>query len=454
MDHSTSFLYPFQAEDVAKLRDRKSVLIANEMGTGKTYEAIALDLLHRDEGKGPTLVIAPLTVLPMWEDHYKELAPHLRTIVIDPRKRGDFLAALKKQSADVFILHWDVLRIIKKELQGIWFLHIIADEVHRAKNRKAQQTRALKLLKAAYRSGLSGTPVINRPHDLWSILHWLYPREWTSYWRFYESFVDYELIYPQGYHKVLGPKNEKELLRTIRPYYTRRKKKDVLQDLPDKYYTKLWVELLPKQRKAYDEMKKDMITWLSTQEETTLPLVAPVVIAQLIRLQQLAAAYVSFDEEYNTILSEPSAKLDVLMQILEDNPDEQVVIFTQFKQLVRLACERFTRAGIPFSIITGDIKAKDRRTAVADFQNCKTRVFIGTIGAGGEGITLTAASTVIFLDRDWSPARNAQAEDRLHRIGQKEAVQVVDIMAKNSIDIARFKKLEMKKDWIRRILGD
>ena len=191
-----------------------------------------------------------------------------------------------------------------------------------------------------------------------------------------------------------------------------------------------------------------------SQEETTLPLVAPVVIAQLIRLQQLAAAYVSFDEEYNTILSEPSAKLDVLMQILEDNPDEQVVIFTQFKQLVRLACERFTRAGIPFSIITGDIKAKDRRTAVADFQNCKTRVFIGTIGAGGEGITLTAASTVIFLDRDWSPARNAQAEDRLHRIGQKEAVQVVDIMAKNSIDIARFKKLEMKKDWIRRILGD
>lgn len=464
-------LYPFQEEDVQKLLDRKSVLIANEMGTGKTYEAIALDVLRREvmDRHAKTLVVAPLTILEStWLDHYQELAPHLRPIVIDTKNRRPFLNALKSDDYDVYILHWEALRIIENQLREIIWFHIIADEAHRAKNRKAQQTRSLKRLRTGFRTALTGTPVMNKPPDIWSILNWLYRDQWRSYWRFYERYVHYEIKYPHGYHEMKGPKNVEELRSIIEPYFTRRTKKEVLPDLPDKYYTRIVVDLTPKQRKAYDQMKKEMIAWLETQDGTK-PLPAPVVIAQLIRLQQFSLAYA--DIVYSTtasveegapqgssggsvILTEPSSKLDALFQIIEDNPDESLVIFSQFKQAISLVEARLDRGGIGYVRITGDDSTAARRRAVDDFQSGSASIFVGTIGAGSEGITLTRSSTVIFLDRDWTPARNAQAEDRLHRIGQKSAVQVIDIMSRNTVDQYRFAKLEMKKEWIRRMIDD
>jgi SNF2 family DNA or RNA helicase len=462
--HLPGFLFPFQRQDVFKLRDRKAVLIANEMGTGKTYEAVALDLIHRDEwgrtktlqqrSKALTLVVAPLTVLVTWQEHFNTLAPHLKTFTMDARDRGAFLRDLSAELSDVYIVHWDALRLIKSELKAKWFLHIIADEVHRIKNRKAQQTQALKIVRGTFRSGLSGTPITNKPNDIWSILDWLYPRAFGSYWKFYERYVNYEIIYPQGYHKILGPKNEGELRAEMDSFFVRRKKVEVLKDLPDKYYSRLVVDLDPKQRRAYDQMRKEMVAWLEQQDKTR-PLVAPVVIAQLIRLQQLAAAYVGFDQsakQTSVVLIEPSSKLDALMQIVEDNPNESIVVFSQFRQLIDLAESRLVGAGTSSVKITGDVSGLDRSAAVARFQSGQARIFLGTIAAGGEGITLTRSSTVVFLDRDWSPARNSQAEDRLHRIGQKEAVEVIDIVAKNTVDLGRFAKLELKKEWIRKLL--
>jgi len=464
------WLLPFQADDVRKLVDRRAILLANEMGTGKTYEAIALDLIRRQNQQRvglthtspKTLVVAPLTILETtWERTYNLLAPELRTIVVNPKARGVFLSALKSDEYDVYILHWDVLRIIKEQLRDIYWFHIIADEAHRAKNRKAQQTRALKTLKTAWRSALTGTPVMNKPQDLWSILNWLYRENWTSYWNFYKRYVDYVVI-DAGYHIIRGPKNEDALRQSIAPYFVRRTKKEVLKDLPDKYYTAIEVELLPKQRKAYDQMKKEMIAWLETQDGTK-PLAAPVVIAQLIRLQQFALAYadVSYDGETGSgrvTLTEPSAKLDALFQIIDDLgeglPDEPLVIYSNFKQAIYLVEQRLKDRGLEYCRITGDDSGEVRRHAVDNFQAGVSNIFLGTIGAGSEGITLTRSSTVIFLDRDWTPARNAQAEDRLHRIGQDEAVQVIDIVAKRTVDQYRMKRLEMKKEWIRRMLDD
>lgn len=462
------FLYDFQAEDVMKLSGQKSVLIANEMGTGKTYEAIALDMLMRkdwdetptisEKARPLTLVVAPLSVLPSWEEHFADLCPVLRTCVVDPKNRALLLDSLRGEpDHDVYIVHWDVLRIIQDDLRKKHFLHIIADEAHRAKNRKAQQTRALKSLHGSYRTALTGTPVMNKPEDLWSILNWLYRYQWSSYWKFFEKYVEYEIVYPQQFRKVLGPKNEAELKRLMSPFTTRRLKKDVLKDLPEKYYTRVYVDLDAKQRKAYDEMRKDMIAWLETIRGEE-PLVAPVVIAQLTRLQQLASAYVTLvgtdgpTSGPSVRLTEPSSKVSALMDILEDNPDEPVVVFSRFKQLIGLVEHRLAKAGIEYVRITGDDSDVDRRKAIADFQAGRVRVFLGTIGAGSEGITLTAASTVVFLDRDWTPARNAQAEDRLHRIGQKNAVQVIDIIARNTVDYGHHQKLELKKEWIRRML--
>lgn len=471
-------LFPFQAEDADALEDRKAVLLAWEMGTGKTYAGIELDLRHRLEreqngfGKQPTLVVAPLSTLKTtWETHFNDLASHLKIFVIDTKKKAAFTRAIKDQTADVYICHWEALRILDaKVMNTTMFGHIIADEVHRAKSRKAQQTRALKKLRGRFKTALSGTPVTNKPYDLWSILNWLYPQQYRSFWRFYENYCNYEIMYPHGYHKFLGPKNELELLTEISPFYRRHLKlsqccdhhpNGVQPDLPEKYYSRIWVELGPKQRKAYNQMREDMIAWLGTQDET-IPLIAPVAIAQLVRLQQLSVAYASItyesdgDEGMSSIvqLTEPSSKLDALMEIIKDNEEEQIVVFSQFKGAINLAAERLRRAKIDFVTITGDVPANQRPIAIDKFQSKQARVFLGTIGAGGEGITLTAASTVIFLDRDWSPAKNAQAEDRLHRIGQQNAVHVIDIMSYDTVDLGKDAKLELKKDWIRRILGD
>lgn len=462
-------LFPFQREDVVALRDRKSVLLAWEMGTGKTFAGMALDLEHRDDSPlTKTLVVAPLSVTHSWEWHF-ETYTDLKVYKIDPKRRDEFIKALS-MDYDVYVLHWEALRILKPQLLKIKWLHVIADESHRAKNRKAQQTRALKKIPTAFKTALTGTPVTNKPYDLWSQLNWLYPTEFRSFWRFYETYCDYTIEYPHGYHKFKGPKNEQQLLDTIRPYYRRHLKLEqccdhhpqgVQPDLPPKYYTDIWVDLHPKQRKAYDEMRKDMISWLETQDGT-VPLVAPVVIAQLIRLQQLSVAYASITSSLESDgsmshiveLTDPSSKIDALMQILEDNEEEQIVVFSQFKKVINLAAQRLQGTAIPYVTITGDVAHSERASAIDQFQAGSARVFLGTIGAGGEGITLTAASTVIFLDRDWSPAKNAQAEDRLHRIGQENAVQVIDIIARDTVDLGRRQKLELKKDWIRRILGD
>ena len=588
------------------------------------------------------------------------------------------------------------------------------------KNRKTQQTRALKKLKVKYRRALTGTPIINRPDDLWSILNWLWPRNYTSYWRFFAQYVD-AIKHTQGYctapqceeegayHQrawveIKGPKNVPRLRKELEPFMLRRLKKDVLKDLPDKYYctpletpilmadlsfksigdvvpgdvvmgweeaqqrgqnrqlvpakvisvgrkqgtllkahlksgssvrctpdhiwrngrwgspmwttlkplregklpalsklcdlprelspeekkAALWlggildgegsfhrmrqwsvfqspkanpevhariknvldmlgipytqsvrpegdnfrfphnrdvalkiltwcepvkngellhhlmssgftrddvmsiepepgehevawletttgnyvawgyasknstikVELPPKQRRIYKEMQKAMLAWVGEGENEPVP--APVAIAQLTRLRQFAAAYAQIDWVVDpdtgmrvpdkVTLMEPSVKLDALMDIIDGLGNEQIVVFSQFAQMVELACSRFTKAGIPFGKITGAVTGEARREAIESFQRGDTKVFISTIQAGGAGITLTRASTVAFLDRSWSPADNWQAEDRCHRHGQTNAVHCIIIQARDTVDEVIEDRLTLKKSWIRQIL--
>lgn len=457
-------LFGFQQEDVDKLAPQMNVLNANEMGTGKTYEAIELDNLRREglplgpRQRASTLVVAPLTILEdVWQTHFEELTDLPVTVVAPKARDGSWMDfKLGQQGHGVFCVHWEGLRLMPELAEHGW-LHVIADEVHRAKDRKAQQTRHLKLIKdVRFKTAMSGTPVVNRPDELWSILNWLYPRRYGSYWAFYNRYVEYEMVRARGgrwVKKVLGPKNEDQLLAEIAPFYVRRLKEDVLKDLPPKYYTVMHVDLTPTQKRAYTMMRDDMLAWIGEQESELLA--APVVIAQLTRLQQFADAYAEWDPETKRVrLAEPSAKLDALIEVLDEAGDTSTVVFTRFKSLVRLLGKRLDSKAIPWVAFTGDTPQDERSRVVSRFQKGHARVFVGTIAAGGVGITLHRASRVVFLDRDWSPALNAQAEDRLHRIGQENAVQVIDIMARGTVDAGRNQKLELKKSWIRRMLGD
>lgn len=445
-------LFPFQRAAVDKLFAIKSVLIGDDMGLGKTHEAIALDLMRRAQFpnlKLKTLVVCPLAMVSTWTKAWFQWAPDLRILPINNKDRQFFINQLNENFPDVYICHWPSLRLMP-ELKDVKWFHVIADEAHSIQNRKSKQSIALKEIPAGYKSALTGTPAYDKPDDLWSILNWLYPKYWSSYWQYYNEHVMFTNF--NGYKSIIGVNNPEKLHAEMEQFYVRRKKEDVLSDLPEKYYTQIDVELTPVQRRAYDSMKNDMLAWIGQNEH--LPVVAPVVIAQLTRLQQFACAFAEWDDvKEKMILSDPSSKLDAVMEIIEST-DHQVVVFSQFAQVVKLLGKRLDKAGITNGLFIGETPADVRARLISDFQDGKVQVFVGTIAAGGVGITLTAANTVIFTDRSWSNALNLQAEDRCHRIGQNSGVQIIDIIATGTIDAKRIRGIQQKWEWIKRLVGD
>jgi SNF2 family DNA or RNA helicase len=492
--------YKHQVECVEKLAKvtLPSRLVADDMGLGKTLEALLIDNELRAPRlypgltgsalpmyKRPTLIIAPKAV------HYDAWVPAIRDTfdcwdeealdrnieVIDPKNRGKLVARLKgKDNWPCFVIvHYEALRLVP-ELRDVKWFHIIADEVHRAKNRKSQQTHFLKMLQTFYKTGLSGTPADDKPQDFWSVANWLYPKEFSSYWKFINTFctIDNGGVGRGGntFKKVTGVNREAmpRFHQQISSWYIRRTKDSVGIDLPEKYYTQYAVDLYPGQRKAYDQMKRDMIAWIGEHEET--PLTAGVVVAQLVRLQQFALASVEFEQVYVQLepahgggearrgikpkvkLIDPSAKLDRLEELIDGNPNEPLVLFSQSRSMVDLAVARLRARGITAMPYTGTVSQPDRDRAVQLFQRGDVQVLAGTIHAGGEGITLHRASTVVFLDRAWNPTRNKQAEDRLHRIGQKNPVQVIDIIARDTVDMGRLQRIASKWEELLYLLGD
>lgn len=429
-----------------------------------------------------TLVVAPLSVVFSWEDHFQDWNPSLVVKVIDRKDRDSFIKSFQNREADVFICHWDALRLMVKQMQDVRWFHIIADEAHRMKNRKAQQTTALKKLPTLHKLALTGTPADNRPDDIWSILNWLYPRTWTSYWSFFRRYVvsnyhtaslagcsleDCFMVHKNAYREILGVRNPKEFQREIAPYYIRRLKDDpeVDLELPERLPPqKLWVDLHPQQRRTYNEMRKNMLSWIGRHEDE--PIAAPIVVAQLVRLQQFAGAYARLElakvrtrdgevvEKQVLRLAEPSSKLDALMELIKDNEEKKFVVFSQSRQLMELFAARMDSSHISYSLFTGNTPQKDRGTLVAKFQSGDSRVFAGTVSAGGVGLTLTAASVVVFTDRHPNPGVNKQAEDRLDRIGQRNHIQVIDLVARDTMDQQRLDQVEMKWTTIKQLLGD
>jgi SNF2 family DNA or RNA helicase len=456
-------LYPFQDDDVEKILKQRAGAIGSEMGTGKTHEAIAIDEEWWKKGAPPTLVIAPLNTHEQWQEKYALQSPAADVTLIDRKNRGLFTEDIRKRRGDVFIMHYEALRLMP-ELAGLQFNTIIADEVHRAANRKAVQTRALKKLHTNHKLAMSGTMSGDAPQNLWSILNWLWPEFYRSYWSFVKHYLVTETQYPQGYQKIVGVKNVDSLKEQMSPWFVRHLKKEACCDnhpegvmswLPEKQYDILWVDLTPTQRRVYEEMRKNMVAWVNEHEDS--PLVAQVVIAQMTRLSQMALATPTIDETTGRVLLDaPSSKIDAVKELILDAGQKQFAVWTSSKQAAYLAAKEFEASGISSRVLSGDTKQHDRRPMVNGFVGGDYQVFVGVIQAGGEGVDglQHATDTAIFLDRAWSTIRNQQAEDRTHRDGTKDGAYVIDVLARNTLDWGRKQRLDTKWSWIKQILGD
>lgn len=437
-------LYDFQQQDVEKLTPVRSAILANDMGTGKTVTTVVLDLEKRriwDKAIPPkTLVVCPLGVIQTWEKHFNKWAPNLKVYAADNRSPVDFMMAVELGFYDVYIVNYAGMRNMENLNKHPWF-HVILDEAHALQDRNSQQSKAAKKILAYYKTALSGTPSWHRPDDFFGILNWCYPKRWYDY-------DQYVKTYTRGKNKI---QNQELLQHEISGFFVARRKADVLKDLPPKVYAEIEVGLGEKQRRAYDSMARQMRAMVGEKENQ--PISVPNALVQIGRLQQFSAAYGTMIEN-QLVLSDPSAKLDKTMELIH-KAHGQVVVFSQYEQVIRLLEQRLKAQHITHGIYTGKVPKLRRDEVERDFQSGKLQVFAGTMKTGGQGLTLTAASRMIRIDREWVEALNEQAVDRIHRIGQTAPkVQIGDLVAVNTVDRWRINRMEMSWKLLKKLLGD
>jgi len=359
----------------------------------------------------------------------------------------------------------------ERELNHIPFRVCVLDEAHRVKDPNALQTRAIWNVfhgpSVEYRWALTGTPVANHPGDLWSIMHVIAPETYPAKSAFIDRYARIEYNHFGGMSIVgLNHEHKEEFFKILDPHFRRMIKADVLKQLPDKVFMRRDVEMSPKQAKAYKDIEKDLVTVL---DDGTV-LVADGSLAGATRLLQFASAYCEVDKgevdcgeelppaDWTVTLTDSpkSSKIDELMSIIEDSPDKPMVIAAEHRQLIDLAAARMTDAGIPFARVTGGVSADERDAAVQAFQDGKIDYILFTYKAGGVGLNLTRADTMVRLQRSWSLIDNNQGVDRVHRIGSEvhDKVTIIDLVAAGTIEETQLERLYDKAERLEEIVRD
>jgi SNF2 family DNA or RNA helicase len=487
-------LFPHQRAGVRFLAIARRALLADEPGLGKTAQAIRALKLLQEQGNDvfPALIVCPNTLKKNWKREFERWWPGVDVEVI----KGSATQRRKifEEEADVYVINWESLRshsklsgygsialakcrecgghdekvsenrceVHKRELNTIDFKSVIADEIHRSKEPKSKQTRALWAATgdADIRFALTGTPIANNVLDMWSILHWLSPDEWPSKTRWIDRMIN-TMLNAFGGMMVLGvkPHMEQEFYAAINPRMRRMLKKKVLPWLPDMLFERKDVEMSTKQKKAYEQMRDLMIAELEDGESVT----APSPLTQTIRLLQFASSFaeMSIDEttgESKVTLIGPSCKVDAVMDDIEngDFGDDSVAVCAVSRQLIDLLSAEMTKAKIPHGLITGAQTEDERQQAVDDFQSGKIKWILFTAQAGGVGITLTAARRLIMLQRPWSLVDHKQALDRVHRIGSEihDSIMITDYVTEGTIEERVIQVLETKADNFEQIVRD
>lgn len=459
-------LYPFQEIGTVFLALRERVLMADEMGTGKTVQAAValttLDTLSRGDARPspfPCLIVCTYSMKRTWVDEIHKWT------TFDAVHTGSTKSTREKAyqkivdgKAHIIVCHWQEARLIsrlasygsmplsdkEKEPQlfnSTRWATVIADEAHKAKDPKAKQTRALWWLgrEADYKWALTGTPIANKAEDLWTVMHFVDPDNWPSRTKWIGRYALHGFNVHGGLETYgYNPHTEGELQAFWQPHFIRRTKAEVLPDLPDKIRRTIWCDMKPAQAKAYKQMAENMLAEVQATQMSGV-LFASTSAVQSMRLGQIASAMPVLDEEGKVVeLTDPSCKIDALMDLLDES-DEPMVVGAESRKLIELAARTLDKAKISYVLITGLVGADERAAAVKKFQEGGVRVCLVTLGAGAEGITLTRARIIVFLQVSFSQVANVQFEDRIHRIGQgADTVEVITILTRGTTDVARW----------------
>ena len=419
--------YEHQVEGVRSMAKMSGFILADEMGLGKSLQALTVSAIDFQRGWAKrVIVVCPSFLKWNWAEEIEAMTSFTHVVYHGtPKVRKQILEDF---DADILITNYEQIVNDFDDLKSMGWDIMIVDEAHYIKGRNSKRSKKVRALPVRRMFELTGSPMLNKPDELWALLNAIDPTRFPSYWQFVNRFC-----VMGGYKskQIVGAKNKSELRSILNEYMIRRLKKDVL-DLPDKQIIPVIVELHPKQRKVYDEMDAELK--LEIPGDPT-PMEAENMMVKMLRLKQIAATPATIG------LPDDSYKLDKAVEMCveftgDDDDPTPLVVFTQFRGVMAAMAARLDAEGIDHWEMNGDTPKEKRIELVNEWKNSSRPGVIMVMLQMGVGLNLTAANKAIFIDRLYVPKLNEQAEDRIHRIGAHEShpVQIFNIIAKKTVE--------------------
>jgi len=442
-------LRSYQVEGVNWLERLRSMylngILADDMGLGKTLQAIVAITQHRTGAKHPTMIVCPTSLLYNWKEEFSKFNGKLQSKIIDgiPTHRKKLIEAIK--NTDIVITSYSLLQKDIEHYMKFHFSYLILDEAQHIKNRGTRNAKSVKMVKADHRLILSGTPIENSLDELWSLFDFLMPGFLSHYDRFVEKYI-----------RISGEeqtRNLEYLKKKVAPFIMRRMKTDVLDDLPPVSELVYHCQLSDVQKdlyRSYAESARDELVRLV--ERDGFDKVQIHVLATLTRLKQICCHPAIFAKEAPE--AGDSAKYEMLVELLKTliEGGHKTVIFSQYTKMLQIMRRDFERQGIRFSYLDGS--SKNRLDIVNEFNNdTSIPIFLVSLKAGGTGLNLVGADTVIHYDMWWNPAVENQATDRVHRLGQNQAVSVYKLVTLGTIEEKIVELQKRKKGLVKKVVS-
>ena len=432
-------LRAYQHEGLSWMQTLRAVgasgILADDMGLGKTLQSLAHVLLEKQAGRlsAPALVVMPTSLIPNWLDEAERFTPGLRVLALHGAgRRRDFA---KIEEHDLILTTYALLPRDAEKLGKHAYHLLILDEAQNIKNAGTKAAQAARQLNARHRLCLTGTPLENHLGELWALFDLVMPG-WLGDAR---SFAR---LYRTPIEKAGDSQRLAHLNARIKPFLLRRKKEQVANELPPKSEITHWVELSDVQRDLYETVRLAMDSKVRAEiQRKGLARSHIVVLEALLKLRQVCCDPRLLDQ---TLPAAGSGKLAGLLEMLDELLEEgrRVLLFSQFTSMLELIQAELEQRGIPYALLTGD--TRDRRQPVEDFQQGRVPLFLISLKAGGTGLNLTAADTVIHYDPWWNPAVEQQATDRAYRIGQDKPVFVYKLIARGTLE-EKIQQLQARK---------
>lgn len=442
-------LRPYQKHGVAWLhflrQNNFGGILADEMGLGKTLQTLAF-LNTAIRGGRPSLIVCPTSLVSNWASEAAKWTPALKTLALHGPKRREQFAEIAK--SDLVITSYALIRRDADVYRDVEFDTVVLDEAQHIKNRQTQNAQAVKAVRAEHRLVLTGTPLENSVLDLWSIFDFLMPG-------YLGSANDFKERYEVPIVREKSAEAQARLARRIRPFLLRRLKSEVAKDLPAKIEQVSFCELTPEQQAVYNQVleagRKEVAGAVEAQGLQKSRLV---ILNALLRLRQICCdlRLLKLDE---VDPATASGKLDLFWELLDEIIDggHRALVFSQFVSMLTLIRERLDAEKIDYCYLDGS--TKDRAGAVEKFQkDTRIPLFLISLKAGGVGLNLTGADTVIHFDPWWNPAVEDQATDRAHRIGQTKIVTSYKLIARGAVEEKILNLQNKKREMIKATLGE